>query len=124
MAGHPLKTLVTSSSKKRDKEKARKACLSEGAQHVDIHSSDENNFVCGLIPSNTTSVSIGYQRNTAGSFAWDRTNDAGMFTHWNSGEPSNTGEYGRCADMERTETGKWNDIQCSANYSFVCKAGQ
>ena len=69
------------------------------------------------------SVSLGYSRDEAGGFAWERTNQSGPYTDWKAGEPDNAAPGEDCTMMDLT-TGQWSDVPCHFNYSFVCKKGE
>ena len=73
------------------------------------------------------SISTGYERDGSSKFMWDRTNSAGHFTNWKTGEPNNGlgGPAEGCMEILRQsgENGTWNDVQCSSKYPFVCKTG-
>ena len=106
--GRSLTTSATNTSqKKRIRLLLANACQEDEAYHVDIQSVGENEFVRSLIPSSTHSVSMGYKRNAEGDFVWDRTGDAGTFTHWKAGEPNNSGGNEGCAEIHRAEPGGW-----------------
>ena len=97
------------------------------AHHVDIQSSAENNFVKDLVPSTIIGVTFGYKRDSSGNFVWDRTGGAGPYRNWNTGEPNNANSGEGCGVMYISESyraGKWNDVPCSAAFTFVCKKGE
>ena len=111
----------------KSKDDAAATCEAEGAYHVDIHSLDENNFVKGLVPTDVIGVTFGYKRNASGDFVWDRTNEAGAYGAWDSGEPNNAHGNEGCGVMYISHTdkaGKWNDVPCNVPFPFVCKRSE
>ncbi|CAG2229348.1 Collagen alpha-4(VI) chain,Collagen-like protein 7 [Mytilus edulis] len=53
-------------------------------------------------------------------FIWESDNTVLTYTDWNPGEPNNAGQED-CAHMNSGAKYKWNDIQCSRKFSFICE---
>uniref|UniRef100_A0A3Q2NMC1 C-type lectin domain-containing protein n=1 Tax=Fundulus heteroclitus TaxID=8078 RepID=A0A3Q2NMC1_FUNHE len=104
---------------------AEQHCVSQGANLVSIHSLEEENFVKMLISNFDPAQGpkwIGLsdaQRD--GAYFWT---DGSPITHsyWHTGEPNNAGGSEPCVHTNSGPTGKWNDVVCTAEFAFVCKA--
>ena len=84
-------------------------------------------FLKILVPSTIIGVTFGYKRDSIGNFIWDRTKDRGSYANWNTGEPNNANSGEGCGFMyisESQRAGKWNDVPCSDEFTFVCKRGE
>lgn len=43
------------------------------------------------------------------------------YTDWNPGEPNNSQGQEDCVHTISGTTYKWNDIECSRTFSFICE---
>ena len=54
-----------------------------------------------------------------GQFIWDSDYSIPDYTHWDPGEPNNSGD---CADINGLHGFKWDDTPCQVtNYHALCQ---
>ncbi|CAC5386976.1 unnamed protein product [Mytilus coruscus] len=71
---------------------------------------------------NTGHVWIGAHDSVIESrFIWESDNTNLTYTDWNPGEPNNAGRQEDCVHMNNKAAYKWNDIQCSHVFSYICE---
>lgn len=56
---------------------------------------------------------------TYNTWVWDTDGTPISPTHWNGGEPNNSGGYEPCLQMYTS--GRWNDLGCNYNLQIVCQ---
>lgn len=99
---------------------AYRFCESKGGHLVTISDDDENNFVHGMISSNSWigSTSI----NNSNKWYWI-TNEPFDYTNWNAGEPNcyNSIEYYGVMLYSGSDAKKWNDLPNTTSMAFVCE---
>ncbi|XP_022074993.1 lactose-binding lectin l-2-like [Acanthochromis polyacanthus] len=98
-------------------------CVSEGANLVSIHSTDEQNFVTSLIKNfdpaqNLTWIGLS-DIHKEGAWMWSDGSKVN-FVFWNAGEPSNGEGREHCGHTNFDTGFKWNDVTCSRTFPFVC----
>ncbi|XP_018523555.1 lactose-binding lectin l-2-like [Lates calcarifer] len=98
-------------------------CVSQRANLVSIHSLEEQNFVKTLIKTFDTAEKqtwIGLSDiHKEGTWMWSDGCTVN-FVLWNPGEPNNVGENEHCTHNYLGTDVKWNDINCSHTFNFVC----
>uniref|UniRef100_A0A3B3I261 C-type lectin domain-containing protein n=1 Tax=Oryzias latipes TaxID=8090 RepID=A0A3B3I261_ORYLA len=102
---------------------AESDCVSEGLNLVSIHSPEEQRYVKFLISNfdtNERATWIGYtDAEQEGVWLWsDRTID--NYQNWNRGEPNNYNGPENCAVTNWGFFRRWNDINCSEKFPFLC----
>jgi len=101
-------------------------CVSKGGNLVSIHSQEEQKFVQHLIKSFDPAEGFTWIGLTdcQKDGAWLWTDGTPFdFTFWNEGEPNNFGGSEACVHTNWSTDKKWNDAECSSEYSFVCATG-
>ncbi|XP_061168938.1 perlucin-like protein [Saccostrea echinata] len=113
---------------------AQLQCESNGAFLAEIKSAKENSWITEKLmdtnmfvlqesqglPDFTEQVWIGANDiDNEDSFIWSETNSTLNFSNWNQGEPND--EYGEDCLAIIHKTGKWNDLPCSSNLSYICE---
>ncbi|XP_071505817.1 macrophage mannose receptor 1-like [Diadema antillarum] len=104
---------------------ARYICQSQyGGELVSIHSQEENEFVRNLAfgTQGVRSVWLGLTRSETGGFKYTDGTPVD-YVHWANGEPTEdwAGSTEDCVEIYTNEYGKWNDEDCYASASYVCK---
>ncbi|XP_052085147.1 uncharacterized protein LOC127722298 [Mytilus californianus] len=102
---------------------AKTDCHRKGGFLVKIDNTVENWFLKSfiIVAKNPGHVWIGAHDSVQESrFIWESDNTVLTYTDWNPGEPNNAGEED-CVHMSSALTYKWNDIQCSHKFSFICE---
>ena len=79
----------------------------------------ENQEINNKIPAGER-VWIGLYRNAWG---WSDGSES-WFRYWNTGEPNDSGNEGKCAAADMKNSGKWEDWSCDIKRAFVCYKGQ
>ena len=109
------------SSKELNWNAARSACEALGSDLVVITSQTEQKALSSQIPDSQRTW-IGMHRDPKDKSRWlwvdgSRPN----YTPWNTGQPD--GPHQECALMYSKENGgwKWNDLECSASFPYVCE---
>jgi hypothetical protein len=97
---------------------SRDVCSAAGAHLVTIASTAEQGALAVLAP--TQDRWIGLSRPTGSpprdaSYVWI-TGEARVYSNWESGEPSGSGE---CVRMR--PSGQWNDSSCSMSFAAICE---
>ncbi|XP_010607947.1 C-type lectin domain family 4 member F [Fukomys damarensis] len=108
---------------KKPWHEAEQFCVSQGAHLASVTSQEEQAFLVQF--SSTSYHWIGLtDRGTEGSWRWtDGTpfNNARSKGFWDKNQPDNwrhgNGQYEDCVHIQK----KWNDINCSNSYQWVCK---
>ena len=104
-------------------DNAKTDCVAAGSYLVTIHSEEEQDFVSSIIPVNVDVWMGGNDLATEGDWVWEDGKPWGVYTKWRPGEPNNYQDNEDCLLMvEREKT--WNDKECSAQQSSVCKKGK
>ncbi|XP_056599251.1 uncharacterized protein LOC130417612 isoform X3 [Triplophysa dalaica] len=75
---------------------------------------DVNRMINKVNDGYSTSVWIGLKRATQSRWGWSMGDTLTQYTGWKSGKPNGDGV---CGELN---SGEWNDLPCSTNYSFVC----
>ena len=103
---------------------ARRTCQNLGRDLPTIRTSEENNFIFGLLKKQKAitdwGVWLGFTRKSDDKFYWiDNTPLEGHYSPWASGEPDNSNDNEHCGNMFGGEVsgGKWNDLWCSLKES-------
>ncbi|XP_038640510.1 uncharacterized protein LOC119956998 [Scyliorhinus canicula] len=98
---------------------AKQQCSTEHSHLLVINSSEEQNFITEA--ANNSMYWIGLRDIGGGNWTWvDDTICRSSSTFWSVGEPNNwNGKTEDCVHIE--DEGRWNDIQCSANLSWICE---
>ena len=96
-------------------------CNELGGHLASVHSSEENDFIFGLVDKQKVWIGAN-DLNTEGVWVWS---DGSAFDYrkWRSGEPNNMGKEGEnCGHLKHHDdhSKDWNDIQCSHTLNFVC----
>ncbi|XP_063438093.1 pulmonary surfactant-associated protein D-like isoform X2 [Mytilus trossulus] len=102
---------------------AKTDCHRKGGFLVKIDNTVESWFLKSfiIIDKNPGHVWIGAHDSVQESrFIWESDNTVLTYTDWNTGEPNNAGQED-CAHMNSGAKYKWNDIQCSHKFSFICE---
>ncbi|XP_035216998.1 macrophage mannose receptor 1-like isoform X2 [Stegodyphus dumicola] len=106
--------------------RAKQYCEDEGSSLLSLHSPDEVGFVLRLIGDEKhrhldgNRVWIGLNTLTrTGAYSWT-DHSPFDFTYWNENEPNNYLNQEKCTNMYM-RSGLWNDENCNAEMSFVCK---
>ncbi|XP_045074902.1 ladderlectin-like [Coregonus clupeaformis] len=107
---------------------AEEICKSLGANLASVHSSEEAQFLQGVVFSMTGSFSptwIGGMEAFGGLVGKDRIwfwSDGANFDYqnWNQGEPNNNGCSERCIVMNFGGEHCWNDLECENVLPSVC----
>ncbi|XP_053380179.1 macrophage mannose receptor 1-like [Mercenaria mercenaria] len=111
-----------SGSEEKTWDAAQSACYKAEGQLVEIQSASENNFIVELktnFSSNPPKSWIGLQDiETEGTHIWISTGNSTTYTNWVSGEPNNYNNED-CGGMRGN--GKWNDIKCHVERTYVCE---
>ncbi|XP_023133846.2 lactose-binding lectin l-2-like [Amphiprion ocellaris] len=98
-------------------------CVSEGANLVSIHSTDEQNFVNSLIknfdPARTWTWIGLSDLHKEGRWMWSDGSRVD-FVLWDNGQPNNYDRQQHCGDTNNGAEFKWNDMPCSQTLPFVC----
>merc|ERR1712126_500705 len=102
-------------------------CKSKRAVLASIHSSDENNFVGGLIRAaiGRGSAWIGAKRGRRGTqFYWSNSaNKRVTFEDWNRGQPNGDRRRVNCVNIFASgRTHGWFDDDCNTARAFVCES--
>ncbi|KAL3983740.1 adhesion G-protein coupled receptor G2 [Sarotherodon galilaeus] len=90
-------------------------CLSQGANLVSIHNTEEENFVRSLI-GNSDPTQAPTWIGLKGRWMWSDGSVVG-FVNWNAGEPNNVAGKEHCATNNFSSPKKWNDYPCSHSFS-------
>ncbi|MDH5671836.1 MAG: hypothetical protein OEZ06_06775 [Myxococcales bacterium] len=119
---------------------ARAICMSRGMDLVRIDDANENAFVRSHISNDSW---IGARDSGGGTWVWSDNGDqfwsgtsggsstcangtlcaqgsGGLYSKWNSGEPSSTSGY--CARMNEVSNADWNDQSCGNTEDYVCES--
>ncbi|XP_072018497.1 uncharacterized protein [Amphiura filiformis] len=94
-------------------------CSQYGAHLVSIHSSEENDFVKGLIGSDRTWIGLN-DKNTEDAFEWSDGTQVN-YTDWRGNQPNNADGGEDCAHFLDRPSKKWSDFKCHSEMKFVCK---
>nr|XP_006825995.1 PREDICTED: uncharacterized protein LOC102803919 [Saccoglossus kowalevskii] len=116
-------------------------CQSVGGHLVTVRNENEQTFVSSLVQDSSSSIWIGFWQIDDGCWRWIEDpldddsycqygntysngpiNDA--WTYWNTNEPNDSGGED-CAHLwPATTVGhRWNDLDCSNAFPFLCKTG-
>lgn len=101
---------------------AQSYCRENHTDLVSVRNQTENQQLLNMIPNISTIewVWIGLFRN---SWKWsDHTNSS--YHNWATGEPSNEGEKGNCAEVQFEQAGKWKARPCDVKNPFICYEGE
>ena len=105
---------------------ARRTCQNLGGDLAIIRSAEENNFILGLVKKQKTitdyGVWLGLTRKSDNKFYWiDDTPLEGHYSQWASGQPVNGNNNEHCGNMfaQGARGGKWNDLWCSREESYL-----
>jgi hypothetical protein len=95
-------------------------CVSIGSHLASVYDSTENTTIATLAASYASGAWwIGFNDvSSEGSWVWSDGSSV-TYTHWNSGEPNDSGGED-CADTNSGTSGGWNDLNCSTSQAFVC----
>ncbi|VDI76635.1 Hypothetical predicted protein [Mytilus galloprovincialis] len=102
---------------------AKTDCHRKGGFLVKIDNTVESWFLKSfiIIDKNPGHVWIGAHDSVQESrFIWESDNAVLTYTDWNPGEPNNAGQED-CAHMSSGAKYRWNDVQCSHKFSFICE---
>ncbi|CAI5690475.1 unnamed protein product [Oreochromis niloticus] len=98
-------------------------CLSQGANLVSIHTSDEESFVRSLIGNSDPTQAptwIGLSDiHMEGRWMWS-DGSVVHYSNWLAGEPNNLEKNEHCVLNNFGPVKKWNDVPCSRGYPSVC----
>jgi len=97
---------------------ASDACEAMGGHLVTITSSDEDEFVHGLVTSGQD-IWIGLtDKDSEGAFYWVN-GESYTYTNWGEGQPDDS--WGEDCVEKYGGSGFWNDNDCKQKNSFVCE---
>ena len=99
---------------------AKNYCNGLSSYLVTIHSQAEKDFVASLTRNYARRTWLGFSDVASeGVWVWEDGKPWGSYTAWVSGEPNDYGYGEDCG--ERYGSNLWNDNDCNALNSFVCK---
>ncbi|XP_071959936.1 uncharacterized protein [Antedon mediterranea] len=101
--------------------RARDKCLEIDAYLVVVGNQNENDFLVTLKYSDAKMwIGLSDMKNET-DYIWV-TNESSQYRNFDSGEPSNSRNE-NCVWIKPGESGKWNDVSCDVEASFVCERG-
>ncbi|KAK7483730.1 hypothetical protein BaRGS_00025051 [Batillaria attramentaria] len=101
---------------------AKVICDVVSAKLVEIETSEENNFLKGLLRENNLhSAWIGLEDFVAeGEFVWSSSGQLAEYKNWESGEPNDFRREQDCGTL--LSSGQWHDNNCEIKFPFICEA--
>uniref|UniRef100_A0A8W8K3F6 Fibropellin-1 n=1 Tax=Magallana gigas TaxID=29159 RepID=A0A8W8K3F6_MAGGI len=102
---------------------ATTSCQQSGASLVTVSNSTIQAFL-GNLCTEDGNIWIGLNdRTNEGAFVWVENSAAISYSNWHTNQPDDAGDGEDCVHLIPS-THKWNDINCAANFSFICQAPQ
>ncbi|XP_033121428.1 CD5 antigen-like [Anneissia japonica] len=99
-------------------QSARRSCQNKGADLVVVKNYAENNFIYSTL-AGRRDVWIGYAVFTyGGNFKWV---ESGIISDYENFRYSGGYRYGGCVKISSYYYGRWDDITCSTQKSYVCQ---
>jgi len=104
-------------------ENAELACQKHGAHLLSIHGTHEQNYINALVMQNPGWISFWIGGNDINEQLGWRWSDGSpfYFWNWNNDEPNNKGGKEFCIEMSADMLGRWNDIECDREFSYICR---
>ena len=99
-------------------------CLGRGMQLASVLSAAENEQlvrVVGHLPANTRLWIGGTDAASEGTWKWSPSGMPLSYTNWYYREPNNDWGNEHCLELVPRWSGKWNDLDCTANRKYVCE---
>lgn len=112
---------------------AVRRCKSLGGFLVKIGDADEQSFLTDRINSSRKikALWIGlHDLDDENDFKWEHDNTPSNFSHWNKGEPDNSGDGEDCVAVsgiflymysQLYLPGRWNDMDCDKSAPYICE---
>lgn len=111
---------------RRTWSQARTYCMMFGYDLATVETAAENDFLNAqeraLFSNSVLWWYGGSDRAIEGTWVWDPTGSAVVYTDWASGGEPNNGTSENCMANENRSSPQWSSDDCNAQYRFVCEA--
>ena len=113
----PVYTLMNNALSWSD---ANAACQAAGLQLASVHSASENALLVTAAAGNQVWIG-GTDAASEGTWKWSPSGMPLSYTNWYYREPNNDWGNEHCLELVPRWSGKWNDLDCTANRKYVCE---
>ena len=99
---------------------AKTACQAAGMRLASVHSASENALLVTAAAGNQVWIG-GTDAASEGTWKWSPSGMPLSYTNWYYREPNNDWGNEHCLELVPRWSGKWNDLDCTANRKYVCE---